>query len=103
MAAAVSIARLHLGARFVLAGVIRLVDVRGSRDTVLGFGMPERLAGPAGTDVPVVELETTAGSLLPRATAIAGAVVRLGLCPRLVRRSLSRSLAGVGPREKGLP
>jgi hypothetical protein len=78
MDAAVLAARLVLAAVFALAGAAKLADPAGSRAAVAGFGVPERLAGPIGTALPIVELGTAA-TLLPEATAEAAAAAALGL------------------------
>ena len=78
MDAALLAARLVLAAVFAVAGAAKLADLAGSRAAVAGFGVPERLAGPAGTALPFAEL-ATAALLLPEATARAGAIAALGL------------------------
>jgi uncharacterized membrane protein YphA (DoxX/SURF4 family) len=62
------IARLVLAAVFLAAGVAKLVDWRGSRQAMLGFGVPERLAGPVGWLIPAAEVAIGA-LLIPLATA----------------------------------
>ena len=65
---------LLLVARLVLCGVLlaaafgKFLDLSGSRQALLGFGIPERFARPAGVALPVVELLLAIG-LLPIATA----------------------------------
>jgi uncharacterized membrane protein YphA (DoxX/SURF4 family) len=76
--AALLTARLLLAAVFAVAGAAKLADLTGSRDAVAAFGVPNRLARPVGTVVPLAEL-ATAALLLPAATARAGATVALGL------------------------
>lgn len=71
-------ARLLLAAVFAVAGAAKLADLAGSRAAVAGFGVPERLAGPIGTALPLAEL-ATAVLLLPAATARAGATAALAL------------------------
>jgi uncharacterized membrane protein YphA (DoxX/SURF4 family) len=75
---ALLIARLLLAATFAIAGAAKLTDLAGSRAAVAGFGVPERLAAPVGTVLPVAEI-ATAILLLPAATARAGAIAALGL------------------------
>jgi uncharacterized membrane protein YphA (DoxX/SURF4 family) len=85
-------ARLILAAVFALAGAAKLADLAGSRTAVAGFGVPERLAGPAGTALPLAEL-ATAVLLLPDATARAGAIAALGLLLAVsvgIRASIAR-------------
>jgi uncharacterized membrane protein YphA (DoxX/SURF4 family) len=72
------IARLLLAATFAVAGLAKLRNLAGSRAAMAGFGVPERLAAPIGTVLPLAEL-AAAILLLPAATARAGAVAALGL------------------------
>jgi uncharacterized membrane protein YphA (DoxX/SURF4 family) len=93
--AALLASRLILAAVFSLAGAAKLADLAGSRAAVAGFGVPERLAGFAGTVLPLAEL-ATAALLLPEATARAGAFAALGLLLAIslgVSASLSRGEA----------
>jgi peroxiredoxin len=71
-------ARLVLAAVFVVAGTAKLADRAGSRQAVLDFGAPSRLAGVLGVGLPVVEL-AVAVALIPTATAWWGALGALGL------------------------
>ncbi len=41
-------ARLGLAAVFVVAGLAKLADLAGSRQAMLGFGVPTALAGVCG-------------------------------------------------------
>ncbi len=74
------LARLVLAAVFFVAGFAKLVDLPGSRQAMRGFGLPEKVAGPAGLALPIVEI-VVAVLLLPVATAawagIAGLVLLL--------------------------
>src|SRR5215212_5398116 len=72
------IARLLLAAVFLVAGVAKLLDLRGSRAAMSGFGVPERLAGPLGLILPLVEIGV-AILLLPVSTARWGALASLVL------------------------
>ncbi len=65
---ALLLARLVLAAVFVVAGVAKLADRAGSRQAMRGFGVPERLAAPAGLALPIAEI-AVAVLLLPLATA----------------------------------
>ena len=56
MGAALLALRLLLASVFLVAGVAKLVDLRGSRRAVVGFGVPERFAGVAGLFLPAAEL-----------------------------------------------
>ena len=73
MDAVLLIARLALAAVFVLAGVGKLLDLKGSQEAVKNFGVPESLARPAGLALPVVEL-AIAALLIPSSTALYGAI-----------------------------
>lgn len=68
MDTALLLARLVLAAVFVVAGVAKLADRSGSRQAMRGFGVPERLAAPAGLALPIAEI-AVAVLLLPLATA----------------------------------
>jgi peroxiredoxin len=75
---------LMLGARLLLAGVFvaaaggKLADRPGSRQALLDFGVPSRLAPVAGALLPVAEL-VVALALIPRPTAWWGALGALVL------------------------
>ena len=73
MDAILLIARLALAAVFVLAGVGKLLDLKGSQEAVKNFGVPESLARPAGLALPIVEL-AIAALLIPASTALYGAI-----------------------------
>ncbi|HET8586947.1 MAG TPA: MauE/DoxX family redox-associated membrane protein [Candidatus Limnocylindria bacterium] len=66
-------ARLLLTIVFVVAAVGKFMDLRGSRASLVGFGVPEGLANPLGTLLPFLEL-AVAIALVPRPTATAGAI-----------------------------
>ncbi len=74
------LARLVLAAVFFVAGFAKLVDLPGSRQAMRGFGLPEKVAGPTGLALPIVEI-VVAVLLLPVATAawagLAGLVLLL--------------------------
>ncbi|MBA2277971.1 MAG: redoxin domain-containing protein [Chloroflexia bacterium] len=72
------IARLLLASVFAVAGVAKLADLAGSRRAMLGFGVPERLAAPLGTALPLAEL-AVAVALIPTATARWGALGAVAL------------------------
>lgn len=76
MATAVLAARVVLAGIFVAAGVGKLLDLPGSRRALVGFGLSESMAGPAGTLLPVIEI-ATALALLVRPSATGGAAVAL--------------------------
>ena len=83
--------RLILAATFVVAGVAKLGDREGSRHAVLGFGLPDRLAGPISIVVPLAEL-AAAALLIGTATAQVGAALALALlvafCAAIARSML---------------
>src|SRR5439155_23099903 len=53
---ALLIARLVLAVVFVVAGLTKLADRAGSRQTLIDFGVPARLATPGGLLLPLAEL-----------------------------------------------
>jgi thiol-disulfide isomerase/thioredoxin len=75
---ALLVARALLAAVFVVAGLAKLADRAGSRQAVVGFGLPGGLAGPLAIVLPLAELATGA-ALLPAASAWWGAVAALSL------------------------
>lgn len=74
MDALLLIARLGLAAVFVLAGVGKLLDLKGSQKAVRDFGVPAQFSGILGLALPVVEL-AVAIALLSVDTARYGALV----------------------------
>jgi len=75
---ALLVSRLLLAGVFLVAGIAKLADRRGTRQAVADFGAPERVAGPLALVLPIAEL-TVAALLLPAATAIVGAIAALAL------------------------
>ena len=71
-------ARLLLAAVFLVAGVAKLADREGSRQAVVGFGVPTPLAAPLGILLPLAEI-AVAAALIPTATAFWGALGALAL------------------------
>lgn len=71
-------ARVLLAAIFVVAAVGKLLDLKGSRASLVGFGLSERLANVLGTLLPFAEL-AVAIALVFRPTASAGGVGALVL------------------------
>jgi peroxiredoxin len=65
---------------FVLfvAALTKLADRKGSREALVGFGVPSFLAGPLGFLLPLIEL-AAAAALIPAGTAWWGAVGALAL------------------------
>jgi peroxiredoxin/uncharacterized membrane protein YphA (DoxX/SURF4 family) len=72
------IARLLLALVFVVAGVAKLADPKGSRQAMIEFGVPAALAAPLGILLPLAEL-AVAVALIPASTAWWGAVGALVL------------------------
>jgi hypothetical protein len=72
------IARILLALVFVVAGVAKLADRKGSRRALVDFGLPAALAGPLGILLPLAEL-AVAAALIPAATAPWGALGALAL------------------------
>lgn len=70
--------RLLLVAVFLVAGVAKLIDQPGSRQAMIDFGLPARLAAPSCLLLPLIEL-AVAVALIPAATAWWGAVGALTL------------------------
>ena len=70
--------RLVLASVFVVAGIAKLADRRGSRRAMTDFGVPAALAASFGLLLPLAEL-IVAAALVPTATAWWGAVGALTL------------------------
>src|SRR4051794_29014305 len=68
--------RIVLAAVFATAGVGKLRDLEGSRSSLRDFGVPARIASPAGVLLPLAEL-ATAVALVLRPSAQLGAVAAL--------------------------
>ncbi len=85
-------ARLLLAAVFFVAGLAKLADRRGTREAVVAFGSPARIAGGLAIALPVSEL-VVAGLLLPARTVLygaAGAVALLVLFTAALTAALAR-------------
>ena len=67
------LARLLLAAVFIVAGLTKLADRKGSRQAMRDFGVPTPLAAPLGTLLPIAELAVGA-ALIPTASARWGAL-----------------------------
>jgi peroxiredoxin/uncharacterized membrane protein YphA (DoxX/SURF4 family) len=78
MSSVVLAARLLLAAVFATAAVGKFMDLKGSRASLVGFGVPQRAAAPLGVALPVLEL-AVAIALVPRPSAVWGAVGALVL------------------------
>lgn len=73
MEIALLIARLIVAVVFGVAGVAKAADPAGTRKAIIGFGVPEWLAGPLRLSLPVAEI-VVALALILRSTAWWGAV-----------------------------
>jgi thiol-disulfide isomerase/thioredoxin len=78
MTALVLVARLLLAGVFAVAAAAKLADRHGSREAVVSFGAPERVAPALALLLPAAEL-VAAGLLLPATTAAAGAALAAAL------------------------
>ena len=78
MTLALLTARLVLAAVFLVAGIAKLADRNGSRQALIGFGVPALLAYPLGIALPLAEI-AAALALIPRVSAWWGAVTALAL------------------------
>jgi len=78
MDAALLIARLVLAAVFIVAGLAKLSDLKGSRKAITDFGLPEVLASPLALLLPLAELGVGA-ALIPASSAWWGALGAVGL------------------------
>ena len=72
------LARLLLAVMFVVAGLAKLADCAGSRQALIDFGAPAKLATPLGVLLPLAEL-AVALALVPTASAWWGALGALML------------------------
>ena len=85
-------ARVLLAGVFAVAAVAKLVDREGTKEAVVAFGAPARLAGALAITVPFAEL-AVAGLLLPASTAALGAfgaVLLLALFSAAIAITLAR-------------
>jgi len=78
MDTALVLSRLLLAAVFALAGVMKLLDREGSRQAVVGFGVPASLALPVAIGLPIAEI-AVAVMLLIKPAAWWGALGALAL------------------------
>jgi thiol-disulfide isomerase/thioredoxin len=80
---------------FAAAALAKLVDRAGTRTAVVAFGVPERLAGPAGLLVPMAELAVAILLVAPGAHVAGGvgALVLLGVLSGAITLSLARGRA----------
>src|SRR3954469_9528804 len=73
-----ALAELFLAAVFAVAGVAKLVDLKGSQKAVAEFGVPEGAAPAIGLLVPIAGLATAVLLVVP-STGRLGAALALGL------------------------
>lgn len=78
MSVVVLISSLVLAAVFAVAAVTKLTDRTGTREAVVAFGAPERLASFFALGLPIAELAVAALLLFPE-TAVVGATCALAL------------------------
>jgi peroxiredoxin/uncharacterized membrane protein YphA (DoxX/SURF4 family) len=71
-------ARLLLAAVFIVAGIGKLLDLKGAKAAMEGFGVPANLSRPAAILLPVAEL-AIALFLIPTSTAWYAAIAALAL------------------------
>ena len=85
-------ARLLLAVVFAVAALSKLADLAGSRQAVVGFGLPESLARPLGVALPIVELAIALALVAGRSAwaASVAALVLLGLFIAAISISLAR-------------
>ena len=96
MELALLIARLVLAAVFVVAGLAKFADQEGSREAMLGFGVPGPLTRPFGMLLPPVEL-AVAILLIPLSTAWYGAIGAAALLALFVVGIAVSMARGVAP------
>jgi peroxiredoxin/uncharacterized membrane protein YphA (DoxX/SURF4 family) len=95
MGAVLLVCRLGLALVFVTAGVAKLVDRAGTRDTVVEFGVGRRMAGAVAGLLPLLELAIGV-ALVPSVTArfgALGAALLLGAFTVAIARSLAQERA----------
>lgn len=96
MNSALLLIRLLLSAVFFTAGFAKLLDPKGSKSALAGFGVPDAVAEPSGRLLPIAEL-IVAIALLPLSWATFGAWGALGLL-LLFSAAISVALArGIAP------
>ena len=84
-----------MAAVFVVAGASKLLDSSGTREAVVGFGLPEQLASPVAVLLPWVELGTAVLLIVPATSWWGGllALVLLAVFTAAVSASLGRGRA----------
>jgi peroxiredoxin/uncharacterized membrane protein YphA (DoxX/SURF4 family) len=96
MDTAVLLIRVLLAGVFVLAGIGKLLDLEGSRRSLRDFGVPARLANPAGLILPLTEL-AVAALLIFQPTAQWGALAALILLLAFIAGIANALRRGVAP------
>jgi uncharacterized membrane protein YphA (DoxX/SURF4 family) len=76
--AAATLLRLALALVFAAAGTAKMLDRKGTQETLAAFGVPGAIVSPASVLLPVVEL-IVAGGLLLRSSVTWAAAVAVGL------------------------
>lgn len=71
MPVALLMARLGLAAIFAISGAGKLVDLRGSRQAISDFGLPEAAVAPLGLLLPLAELLVAIGLILSSSAWVA--------------------------------
>src|SRR5215472_16891094 len=82
--------RFFLSGVFLLAGLLKVADPKGSRESLAGFGMPNTLAGFGAVLLPLAEIGVGV-CLLPASLAwcgSAGALALAALSSCALRRSV---------------
>jgi peroxiredoxin len=87
---------LVLAAVFILAAVGKLLDLRGSREAVAGFGVPKAAADVIGNLLPFGEM-ASGTALLVRPAAIGGAIAALTLLTAFIVGMASALSRGAAP------
>src|SRR2546429_7089839 len=97
MASAVLGVRALLAAVFATAGVAKLLDRRGTREALEGFGVPSFALAPGAILLPVAEL-ATAVALVPQPTAQWGGLGALGLLVGVISGISNPPVRGGNPQ-----
>ncbi|MEK6320339.1 MAG: MauE/DoxX family redox-associated membrane protein [Acidobacteriota bacterium] len=72
------VARVFLALVFGIAGIAKVADASGSRQAIIGFGVPEKLATPLSWCLPFAEI-LIALALIPVTTAWAGSIAAFAM------------------------
>ena len=92
IAGALVLLRLLLAGLLLTAGIGKLLDREGGRESLRAFGVPERLVGPVALLLPVIELVIAVG-LIPPATArwaALAAAASMAVFSTVIARALMR-------------